>query len=266
MLQETFWNIEIWPLESAEIETRCNERNLWIGKNNVETENEAANENGRKAVPHYWDHDVATIDSRSDRICLLMGVLSFLNGRWELRDQSGSVECVAVDRDCQQFRDRCIFTSKFAVHRESFLVGDSSSTKLERKIYISIEEFHAASLPLAKLDVDIDETSSVDGVRFLALNKSLPQMVYSSTPATRHVFGYLIVASLHGQSQWTMELDRPSKRAKKERRSDMQTDEEGPANCILLVDQDHPTLSYPTLVEGRVYEIRLTRRELLANP
>lgn len=191
-----------------------------------------------------------------------MGVLSFLNGRWELRDQSGSVECIAVDRDCQQFRDRCIFTSKFDVHRESFTVGDSTSTKT----YISIEEFHAASLPLAKPDVDIDETSSVDGVRFLALNKSLPQRVYSSATAIRHVFGYLIVASLHGQSQQTIEVDRPAKRAKKEAPSDMQTDEEGPANCILLVGHDHPTLSYPTLVEGRVYEIRLTRRELLSNP
>lgn len=203
-----------------------------------------------------------------------MGVLSFLNGRWILQDESGRLECVAVDRDCQQFRDRCIFTTKFAVHRESFTVDDSSraeaaaSTKPEQKIYISIDEFHAASLPLvSQADADIEETSSVEMVRFLALNKSMPMKILTSTVAIRHVFGYLIVASLHGQSR-AVDSDQPpmAKRAKTDRRSDMQTDEDGPANCILLVDHNHSTLSYPTLVEGRVYEIRLSRKKLLSNP
>lgn len=211
---------------------------------------------------------MAPIDSRSDRICVLMGVLSFLNGRWELRDRSGSVECIAVDRDCQQFRDRCVFASKFAVHRESFdaLDDDSKQQEHHQRVYVSIDEFHAASLPLAKPDVDVDETSSVDGVRFLVLNKSLPQLVFCSTVSVRHIFGYLVAASLHGQSQ--IDGDRPAKRPKKDRAATytQTADDEGPANCILFFHHDHPTLSYPALVEGRVYEIRLARRELLANP
>lgn len=220
---------------------------------------EAKNE---KTLPFYWKHDVALIDSRSDRIALLMGVLSFVNGRWELRDRTATVECAAVDRDCQQFRDRCVFASKFAIHRECFTVGDVTHAK----IYISIDEFHAASLPLAKVDVDIDEISSVDGVRFLALSKSIPQMIYCSDTAIRHVFGYLIVASLHGQSQ-PVESNRHGKRPRKDHHSNStpEADSQGPANCILLVSHDHP-LSYPALTEGRVYEIRLSRRKLLSNP
>lgn len=256
--KETCWTIDLWPLDPHQIETRCNLCDLWVSNVNVEAENEKT-----PTLPFYWKHDVALIDSRSDRISLLMGVLSFLNGRWELRDRTASVECVAVERDCQQFRDRCVFTSKFAVHRECFTVGDSTHAR----IYVSIDEFHAASLPLAKADVDIDEISSVNGVRFLALSKSIPQMVYSSDTAIRHVFGYLVVASLHCQSQ-LVEASPPSKRPRKNQHSDLmsETDSEGPANCILLVSHDHPTLSYAALVEGRVYEIRLAKRKLLSKP
>ena len=246
----------MWPLDPHHIETRCNQRDLWLPNSDSKNEKKSTSN-------FYWEHDVALIDSRSDRICVLMGVLSFLNGRWELRDRSGSVECVAVDRDCQQFRDRCVFASKFAVHRESFtIVGDS--TEQHQRVYVSIDEFHAASLPLAKPDVNIDQTSSVDGVRFLALNKSMPQLVFCSTVSVRHVFGYLVVASLHGQ--WIDGDLPPNKRPRKDGLGYTQSDDEGPAKCILFFHHDHPTMSYPALVEGRVYEIRLAKRELLASP
>lgn len=238
---------------------------------NADTKESDGNVAGSKIrTPHYWDHDMAFIDSRSDRICLLMGVLSFSNGRWLLRDGGDSVECLAVDRDCQQFRDRLVFTSKFAVHRESFTIDSSATSGLhQKKVYISIDQFQGASLPLTPppdLVGDGLECSSTErSVRFLALNKSTPQLVYSSTDAIRHVFGFLIVASLHGQS---CETDRPAKRIKitNHRRSDIDEETTGPANCILLVSQCHTTLSYPTLVEGRVYEVRLARKELFSNP
>lgn len=277
MPKETYWNVEVWPLDCRVIEERCDQRDLWATKANA-TEPIEPKGGAQKPLVHYWDHDVAPIDSRSDRICLLMGVLSFLNGRWELRDRTGSVECVAVDRDCQQFCDRCVFATKFTVHRESFTVGDST----HRRVYVGIDEFHAASLPLAKSDVDVEESSSVDGVRFLALSKSMPQMTHLTNTAIRHIFGYLVVASFHGQSPAE---DPPTKRSKKEILGQhcgrlqhhhqqqqqhlgdrTEIDEERLANCILFVDHDHPTLSYPALVEGRVYEIRLPRRKLLSNP
>lgn len=255
------------------MERRCDDRELWVTSSGPDVKSNPENNiKTASTAPLYWKHDVAPIDSRSDRVSILLGILSFLNGRWELRDGNASVECVAVDRDCHQFRDRCVFASKFAVHRERFTVGESEGERRQR-VYISIEEFHAASLPLARPDA-VDETNhSTESVRFLALNKSMPQMVYSSDTAIRHVFGYLIVASLHGQS----ESDRlgDHKRRKKDERSDVTRQPEpsqsssaegGPANCILLVSHDHPTLSYPALVEGRVYEIRLARRKLLSNP
>ena len=264
------------------MERRCNDGELWVTNNiNPDDKNKKETTSPIAALPPlYWKHDVAPIDSRSDRISVLMGILSFLNGRWVLRDGNASVECVAVDGDCHQFRERCVFASKFNVHRECFTVGDPAEQ--QQRVYISIEEFHAASLPLAKPDVvdEISSSSTTESVRFLALNKSLPQMIYSSDTAIRHVFGYLIVASLHGQST-SLEADRcDRKRRKKDEHSDLmrqqqqqhqlqttsQSTEGGSANCILLVSHDHPTLSYPALMEGRVYEIRLDRRKLLSNP
>ncbi|XP_046457393.1 uncharacterized protein LOC124204384 isoform X3 [Daphnia pulex] len=270
--KETCWNIDVWPLDPDAVERRCNDRELWVtttGPGGPDVKNKIPENNPKTASPLYWKHDVAPIDSRSDRLSILLGILSFLNGRWELRDGHASVEVVAVDRDCHQFRDRCVFASKFSVHRECFTVEEDRHHQQQR-VYVSIEEFHAASLPLAKPDV-VDETNpSTESVRFLALNKSLPQMVYSSDTAIRHVFGFLIVASLHGQSEADRLGDDPKRRKKDESVVESSqwpsSAEGGPANCILLVSQDHPTLSYPALVEGRVYEIRLARRKLLSNP
>ena len=127
----------------------------------------------------------------------------------------------------------------------------------------------AASLPLSHPEGALNETDDqVEGLRFLVLNKSMPQFAYITMPAIRHMFGYLVFALLHTNRK---EEDQPNrKRPKKDHpiviESSGSGEETGPSKCLLFFQHDHPCISYPDLVEGRVYHIRLSRQKLMSNP
>lgn len=229
-------------------------------KKTEESESRAAKGTDQNKVTPFWEYDVALIDSRSDLINLLIGVLSFLNGRWVLRDQNHSVECIAVGDDYEQYQDRLIFTSKFAIHRETFTVLESKSTKLYQKIYISIEEYQVASSALLQSYTNIGGKKPTDCVSFFVLYKSCSQVFYSGTSGFEPVFGFLIVASL----QKMKEEDIPAKRTKFDHHLDT-VDFVGDTDIALLLDHNHQTLKYPDVQEGDVYEISMTREELLKN-
>ena len=276
MLQELGWRIDLWPLDIKEIQELCKQRSLWQRNNNDQKPEGSVgtNEKNSQFPPHYWEHEVAVIESCPERICLLMGILSFVNGVWELRDKKGSIECAAPERDCHQYRDRCVFATKWVVHRETFGTDDQ---ELVDKVYISIDSFHAASLPTNDDSVSMtpfrDNPSQRNSVRFLVLDKSMPQLIYFSLPATRHVFGYLVVASLYSHSidNDIATADQPlTKRRKHEAFSSSapptQDEDGGPTQCILCFDQNHKSFSYPEVMEGRVYQMELDRKLLLKLP
>lgn len=125
-------------------------------------------------------------------------------------------------------------------------------------------------MPLSRPDGVMEETNEQvdEGVRFLVLNKSMPQSVYLSLPAIRHVFGYLVFASLHVRGQEEEAEGGPAhKRLKMGRVSAASRPEEDlPAKCLFFFHDDHPGLTYPEVVEGKVYLIRVARRKLFSNP
>ena len=272
LFQDPFWNVELWPLDADEMERRCDGRSWWRSTTIPATT--------ASAGPRYWEHEVAVVESRSDLICLLVGVLCFRQGRWELRDARGSVELVASDGDCLQFRDRLVFSTSFCVHRETFTLsgGDATSvTTTFRRVYLTIEDFQPASMPLIRPEETTWPSRPMDAdcqgvVRFLALNKSMPMSVYISQPAIRRAFGYLVLASIHSGAELPPgEEDAMAPKPAKRRyvvcsQTEKAGDPEGPAKCVFFFDHDHPGLGSPELIEGRVYVIRLPRWKLLTNP
>ena len=252
------------------MKVRC--ERLWESTNDKLAEDNGANQKSQQ--PHYWEHEVAVVESCPERICLLMGILSFVNGVWELRNLQGSIVCAAADRDCHQYRDRCVFATKWTVHRETFTDADKNQFK---KVYISIDSFHAACLPTND-DGSISsitrnpsqrEVGSSNSVRFLVLGKSMPQLIYSSLPSTRYIFGYLAVVSLYAQSTRHQPL---AKRRKSDvftssaRSATQEQADGGPTRCIFCFDQNHKSLTYPELMEGRVYQMELDSSQLMKHP
>lgn len=271
LFQEPFWNVELWPLDAREMERRCSSRNLW-----TQVGSPAAVTGTGTAGNRYWEHEVAIIESRSDLISLLVGLLSFRRGRWELLDNAGSVEVVASEGDCLQFRDRVVFATSFSVHREAFTPADCGGSSTYQRVYLGIDDFQPATMPLARPEQEKREESCPDegegSVRFLALDKSMPLSLYVNQPAIRRIFGYLVLASLHSDvpegsgtkltkrhCSWTGSRSSSSQ-------AERANNPEGPAKCLLFFAHDHPSLGYPELIEGRVYVIRLSRRKLLTNP
>lgn len=251
-------------MNSSYIEAKCDQLKLW-SSSNFKT---AARESPYKKLQTnttsnqtYWKHDTATVDSTSPPLLVLFGVLTFQNGLWQLKDNSDSICCILADRMHHQFKDRCVFATKFNVHREIF--STTSGEELEKQIYLSINELHAASLPLSEPKISSDQQATKETVRFLLLSKSMTLTIFSNQTVKRHLFGFLITAAVFDFSQ-PDDSERPGN--PKKRKFDGETgstEKLMPTNCVLAFSHQHSCAGFSSLNEGRVYEIFISKRELL---
>ena len=255
-----YWKIDNWAADVNQIESRCNQLDLW---KTCRSGSDRCSNSMTKL--HYWQHDVANIDSQGDHISipLLIGVLSFQNGHWEIRDKSGSIECIGPNLDHNQYQNELIFTTKFVVHREVFNV----EAMPRQRIYVSLDEIHKTWLgeSEAALVPPLDVTWNLDQhVNFLVLNKSLSQRISLKYPESCHVYGFLLLVSLlRSAPPATQDGTKHSVRQFRKNTDEMESSEQGPESCILLID--HSTVSYPYLIEGQVYQLHLSTEQLLAN-
>lgn len=160
-----------------------------------------------------------------------------------------------------QFRDRCVFATAFHVHRETFLVEGSG--KPEKRIYLSIDELHPASLPVSEPKVSPEAQPARESIRFLALSKSMPLMIFSNNAAKLKIFGFLVTATLYGashpscpESPW-----QPKKKMRTVRETGA-NDEPLPSNCVFAFSHQQCCVDFSALNEGKVYEICLSKQEL----
>lgn len=259
-MKDPYWKTDYWPTDVNQIESRCNQLDLW------KTCRSGSDRCGNSMTKsYYWQHDVANIDSQGDQISipLLIGVLSFRNGHWEIRDKSGSIQCAGPNLDYDQYQNELVFTTKFVVNREIFNVEPIPL----HKIYVSFNEIHKTRLmetETARVS-SLNVTSGLNQyVNFLVLNKSLSQRISLKHPETCHVFGFLLLVSLlRSAPPITQDETKDSVRQFSKNRDEMDLSEHGPESCILLID--HSTVSYPCLIEGHVYQLHLPSEKLLNN-
>ena len=257
-MKEPYWKIDYWAANVNEIELRCNQLDLW---ETCRSGTDPGGSNNSSAKSNYWQHHVANIDSQQGdhiSIRLLIGVLSFRNGHWQMGDDSGSIECVAPHLHCNQYCNQLVFATEFVIHREIFTL-DSQPLQ---KTYVSFHQLYTTDLlhveqsPAPQLNVTYDAHQHV---QFLVLNKSLSQRIALRYPDKCHVSGYLLLVSL------LRSLPPNGNAAKTPAANEMIDDsmEQAPQSCILVVD--HSTVDYPSIIEGQVYQLHLPSHQLLAN-
>ena len=259
-MKDPYWEIDYWPTDVNQIESRCNQLDLW---KTCRSESDRCNNSMIKS--RYWQHDVANVNSQGDQISipLLIGVLSFQNGHWEMRDKSGSIECVGPNLDYNQYGNELIFATKFVVHREIFNVEPMP----QHRIYVSLDEIHRTWLMESEASPvsPLVATCNLDQcVNFLVLNKSMSQRISLKYPETCHVFGFLLLVSLLRPTCSTIQDGTKHSIGQfRKNAGEMDSPEQAPESCILLFD--HSTVSYPCLIEGRVYQLHLPCEKLLSN-
>lgn len=228
--------MQVWSANADEISLHCTDLKLWQSTNSLKDQEQS---NVTDQV-RYWLNETAFVASSARQVMLLIGLLSFANGYWRLTDRVGFIECIITGRQSDlhhHFQGRIIFADKFVVHRETFTLD---SVRYERT-YLSLDaaDIRIASSPLTKLAIssrDVDKSF----VQFLLLNKSMFQMNYIVVPSKRHAFSYLLNVSL------------------------LQTHPIGAIDSAIFFCEGQTLLaSYPSLVEGNVYQLHIQTSDIL---
>ena len=253
----------MWPLDAEAAESRCTALDLWE-VNNVSPEYKEKVSDEDKIV--YWQHEVASLASNVENITVLIGILTFSDGQWWLRDSRNRIQCVAADhgRTLNEWQDRLVFIIRFTVHRETFTVDGN----VLKKIYVAwnVEDMQATDFVLPPTVGAIEDCRVVDRnqIQFLLLNKSLPQMIRRTNPRGQ-TFGYLLSVSLL-QPAPEESTGREKVKGSGATGEPSESIQPSPLCCLLFLKGSEFDWLYPKLIEGNVYQLNQSRVDLLARP